>query len=512
MSRHIHFFRCTLLLVFILSSCTEVPDKKIEIKPLRNVVDIVGDDHANYTLGSYGNDMIQTPNLDKFADQGVRFVNAYANAPMCSASRQSVQTGQYPHASGVTLLFTSFSEEKITIADHLNQFGFKSAIIGKNHFNNGLNHGYDEKIDRRDYFKFLEENPPREVPDSIKVRPKWKPFRDHSRIWLNAEARPGDKYDADDIGTFYASKAVDFINENKDDRLLLWLGFHEPHSPFNFPVEYGNTFNPDDVPFPTGGQEDDEFIPLVFKDLTEEERKGIISAYYTSVKYLDKNIGMVLDGIKEAGLEDSTLVIYFGDHGYLLNHHKRFEKHMMWEEAVSAPLIIRAGNQKPVRMNHENLVEFVDIAPTIMDILNVPVMENQHGKSLKSFFIDKEVNHKEYVFSEFLADNKAMIKSDKWKYIFTSGKRDLQQGYETGNPRTGIRHRLYDQRNDPEETTDISGLDENQEIVKKMKDEMIKLFKETHPKADSLPEGLSKDEQLEWFCEPPEGNKGIDGK
>ena len=76
---------------------------------------IVGDDHANYTVGSYGNNLIQTPNLDKFAEQGVRFLNAYANAPMCSASRQSVQTGQYPHAAGVTLLFTSFPEEKITI-------------------------------------------------------------------------------------------------------------------------------------------------------------------------------------------------------------------------------------------------------------------------------------------------------------------------------------------------------------------------------------------------------------
>jgi len=500
-----YFYFTLLVIAIFLSSCEQKKEDKQELSHLRNVVVIVGDDHAKYTLGSYGNDLIQTPNLDRFAEQGVRFLNAYANAPMCSASRQSVQTGQYPHASGVTLLTTPFSEDKITIADHLHQVGFRSAIIGKNHFNNGLNHGYDLRIERGHYFKYLEENPARVVPDSIKVRPKWKPFRDHSRIWLNAEARPGDKFDADDIGTYYANRAVEFLNDNKDERLLLWLGFHEPHSPFNFPVEYGNTFDPKEVPFPTGGAEDDEFIPLV------DERKGIISAYYTSVKYLDKNIGIVLDGIRDAGLEDSTLVIYFGDHGYLLNHHKRFEKHMMWEEAVSAPLIIRAGNQKPVKLDFSNLVEFVDIAPTIMDILGVPSMENQHGKSLKPFFMGPDIDHKEYVFSEFLCDNKAMIKNDKWKYIFNSGKRDLQQGYETGNPPTGIRHRLYDQVNDPEETTDVSGSEENREILEKMKAEMIRLFKETHPSVEELPAGLSTDEQLEWFCEPPEGNKGIDG-
>jgi arylsulfatase A-like enzyme len=220
----------------------------------------------------------------------------------------------------------------------------------------------------------------------------------------------------------------------------------------------------------------------------------------------------VLDGLKNAGLDDETLVVYFGDHGYLLNHHKRFEKHMMWEEAVSAPLIIRRGNDPPVIASRDELVEFVDIVPTITDFLDVPSLDGAQGKSLRPFFSQDNVKHKDYVFSEFLADNKAMIRTNKWKYIFTSGKRDLQQGYETGNPPTGIRHRLYDQINDPKETTDVSERPENQKILQELKEKMVTHFKITHPETGSLPEGLSIDEQLEWFCEPPEGDANIEGK
>jgi choline-sulfatase len=480
--------------------------------PLRNVVVIVGDDHADHVLGALGNDLIRTPNLDRLSGEGILFSHAFANAPLCSASRQSLLTGKYPHATGVTLLTTSFPGDQETIADHLKDFGFTSAIIGKNHFNNRLNHGFDLKIERSDYIKFLENNPPRPVPDSIRVRPPWKPFRDPARIWLNAEALPGGYYDADDIGTYYAHRAIEFIENNKDHRFCLWLAFHEPHSPFNFPVEYAGSYDPGEVPFPRGSPEDDEFIPLVFKDLTEEERKGIISAYYTSVEYLDKNIGLVLQKLKDAGLADETLVIYLGDQGYLLNHHKRFEKHMMWEEAVKAPLIIRAGDQ-PVKSHRvDKMVEFIDVAPTIMDLLGVAPLQEAQGKSLRPFLKNDTLDFREEVFSEFLADNKAMVRTKKWKYIFTSGKHDLAQGYATGNPPTGIRHRLYNLTEDPGETHDVSSEPAYQEVLRSLQEKMLRIFQDTDPRAGDLPQGLSVEDQLSWFCEPPDDNPDLEAK
>lgn len=499
--------------IFLISACSRKGDSQQEKPgPLRNVVVIVGDDHADHVLGALGNDLIRTPNLDRLSGEGIVFSHAFANSPLCSASRQSLLTGKYPHATGVTLLTTSFPENQETIADHLENFGFTSAIIGKNHFNNKLNHGFDLKIERSDYFKFLENHPPTPVPDSIPVRPPWKPFRDPARIWLNADALPGGYYDADDIGTWYTHQAIDFIEHNKDNRFCLWLAYHEPHSPFNFPVEYAGAYDPDEVPFPHGSPEDDEFIPLVFKDLTEEERKGIISAYYASVEYLDKNIGLVLQKLEDAGLADETLVIYLGDHGYLLNHHKRFEKHMMWEEAVRAPLIIRAGDQPVPKHRRDEMVEFVDVAPTIMDLLGVSPLQEAQGKSLRPFLEKDQADFREVVFSEFLADNKAMVRTEKWKYIFTSGKHDLAQGYATGNPPTGIRNRLYDLEQDPGETHDVSSDPDNQDVLRSLQNKMLEIFQDTHPLAAELPEGLPVEEQLAWFCEPPDDNPDLNAK
>ena len=495
-------FIASSLLILLITGCSR-PEENPE-KPLKNVIVIIGDDHADHALGALGNKLIHTPNLDRLAGEGILFSNAFANSPLCSASRQSLLTGKYPHATGVTLLTTSFPGDQETVADHLKKYGFVSAIIGKNHFNNQLNHGFDVKIERKDYFQYLEANPPRPVPDSVSIRPPWKPFQDPARIWLNSEALPSGYHDEDDIGTWYASKAVEFIRENRDNRFCLWLGFHEPHSPFNFPVEYAETYDPEKMPLPEGTPEDDEFIPVVFRDLTDQEKKGIISAYYTSVEYLDKNVGLVLDGLEAEGLSGETLVIYLGDHGYLLNHHKRFEKHMMWEEAVKAPLIIKAGNRKGRVYPEASLVEFIDVAPTIMDFLGIHPLPSAQGRSLRPYFDTEIPISKEIVFSEFLADDKAMVRTRNWKYIYTSGRHDLAQGYETGNPPTGMRHRLYYLRDDPHETTDVSDVPGYQKEMETLQYKMLEIFKSTHPYAELLPEGLSLEEQLTWFCIPPD--------
>ncbi len=454
-----------------LTHCNPQPQTAEEITretPFQNIVYIIGDDHTTNVLGCYGNKLIRTPNLDRMAARGVRFSQAYANAPLCSASRQSMLTGRYPHAAGVTLLTTSFPEEQVTLADHLKNYDFATGIIGKNHFNNQLNHGFDYKIERNDYQTYLEENAPRAVPDSIRTRPPWKPFRDPASIWLNADHLPGGYYDKDDIGTYYANKVVDFINQHQDERFLLWVGFHEPHSPFNFPIEYAGKYDPADMPLPTGSAEDDRWIPEQFKDLTDEEKRGIIAAYYTSVEYLDKNVGIILDGLEAAGLDENTIVIYVGDHGYLLNDHKRFEKRMMWEPAVQAPLIIQTGGRYGEGHAIDNLTEFVDIAPTLTEAVGVDAITEAQRKILMPLLTGKTDQHKEYIFSEFLADNKAMVRNKEWKYIFRTGQRDLQQGYATGNPPPGITHRLYDEVNDPNETRNLANHPEYLEVVEKM--------------------------------------------
>jgi len=497
-------------LIFTASCQQKATPASPSFEPVQNILFLIGDDHSASVLGGYGNTLAQTPNLDRLAQQGIRFTNAFANAPMCSASRQSFLTGRYPHAAGVTLLRTSFPEEQVTLAEHLAERGFSTGAIGKMHFNNSGKHGFDFLVTRRDYFDHLESNPPREPASGTRVRPTWKPFRDPARIWLNAETLPGSYYDEDDVGTFYSMRALDFIRENQDERFCLFVGFHEPHSPFNFPIEFQGSFDPAEMPLPEGSPEDDRWIPAVFRDLTQEEKRGIVAAYHTSVQYLDKNVGLILDGLEELGLSEKTMVVYIGDHGYLLNDHKRFEKHTMWEAAVRAPLIVRARGLEPgVR---DALVEFVDLAPTFMESAGVEPMTTGQGRSLMHVLLDPDALHKGYVFSEFLADNKAMVRSSEWKYVFTSGKRDLGQGYATGFPPPGITHRLYDLESDPDETTDVSEDPRNSEVLANLKRELLDWFRRTDPRSSQVPDDMTIEEQLVAFCEPPDVGGDVSAK
>jgi choline-sulfatase len=183
----------------------------------------------------------------------------------------------------------------------------------------------------------------------------------------------------------------------------------------------------------------------------------------------------------------------------------------MWEEAVKAPLIIQAGDAYGRGRVIESLVEFVDLAPTLLDAVGVEDLPASQGKSLMPLLREKTGEHKEYVFSEFMADNKAMVRNERWKYIFTTGKHDLAQGYATGKGAPGITHRLYDLKTDPGETTNLADKPQYQDIKKKLQRAMIAWFKETYPK--KLPSDKNTiEEKLVWFCRPTEKNPDLDAK
>jgi arylsulfatase A-like enzyme len=504
----------TLAAVLAATACA--PARESERPSIRNVLVISADDHAAYAMGAYGNEVIRTPNLDRLATEGVRFERAYVNCPFCTPSRQSLITGKYPHGCGVTLLQTPLAEEQVTIADHLGALGFKTAAIGKMHFNSDLKHGFDFRIDAKDHDTYLRANPARKPPADQPYKPVWRPFRVPARDWLNADRlpgtgypRPGDAdnqglYDDDFLGTFYVRQAVDFMRTNRDERMCVWLSFYEPHSPFNFPIEFASKHAPSAIDLPETSPEDDRWIPAIFRDLSDADKRGITAAYYNSVAYLDSNVGRMLDALEEAGLSDSTLVAYISDHGYLLGHHGRFEKHMMWEEIVRVPMVIRYPGLAP--RAEPALVEMVDLAPTILDILGVDPMGGVDGRSLLGLLRGEATEHRDVVFSEYLHDNKAMVRTDRWKYVFTTGKADLALGYQTGRGPSGRDQRLYDMANDSRESLDLADDSQNAEVIGEMQAKMLDIFLRTHPRAPGLPGELTVEEQLEWFLEPPENH------
>ncbi len=478
-----------------------------------NLLFLIADDHAGYVLGADGNPRARTPNLDSLASESVRFARNYCNSPVCTPSRQSILTGQMPHAAGVTTLMTPLSDEKPTVAKQLLAAGYSTGVIGKMHWNRdsepGL-HGFEwAKADRAAYeWHSQSVKNPKPVPPEISTKPTWRPFRDPARIWLNADKYPYAGYEKDLRGTFIAEQGIEFIKEHKNHPFALWVSFNEPHSPFDFPVEDKDAIDPAGFPVPPIGRDDPPLIPLIFRDLSDDDKRGINAAYYTSVQYVDRNLGRVLRGLEELGLKDDTLVVYTADHGYCLGHHGRFEKHSLYDEPMRTPLILRFPGRFQGGRTINAMTESVDIPGTLLDLLEVEKLPIDHGRSLTGLLKGETSTHRDVVFSEYLENEEAAVRTGEWKFIFCSGKRERQDGYKTDNPTPGRYLRLYNLKKDPQELDNLAGKRGYEPVVETMKRYLLTRFLTTHPEAAQLPVELSRDERIEWFLRPrdtPEG-------
>jgi len=332
-----------------------------------NVLWICADDFAAYAYGAGGNTIARTPHLDRLAASGMRFDRAFCNAPVCTASRQSFITGRYPRSVGVTLLQTALPDSEITLAEMLHDAGYDTAAIGKMHFNSARNHGFDLRRDMGHHLKWMRLRGETRIDPRIAVLPVWRPFQDPARIWLNSSCLPFGCIDAEMPATWFAQEAEHYLAERRERPFFLMVSFYEPHSPFRFPVEYAGRHKPEEFPVIRPGPEDDWQIPEIFRDLSDREKQGIAAAYYTSVEYVDAKIGHVLEALEKSGQAENTIVIFTGDHGYMLGQHGRFEKHCCFEPAIRAPLIVRYPGHIAHGRSTNALTEFIDIVPTITE-------------------------------------------------------------------------------------------------------------------------------------------------
>jgi choline-sulfatase len=473
-----------------------------------NVLWICADDHAPYVCGAYGNKVVRTPHLDRLAASGLRFDRAFCNAPVCTASRQSFLTGRYPRTLGVTQLTTPLPAGTITLATLLRAAGYDTAAIGKMHFNSKLTHGFDERIDLPEHSRHLKARGARPIPRDVPVQPVWRPFRDPARVWLNSDCRPFGAVDADMAGTFFAEQAAAYLGKKRSRPLFLMVSFYEPHSPFRFPVEYRGRHRPDTFEVPRVGPEDDDQIPAIFRPLTRRDKQGILAAYYTSTEFMDKNVGVVLNALKRSGRADNTLVVYTGDHGYMLGQHGRFEKHCCFEPAVRSALLMRwPGTIKPGQ-HTSALVEFVDIAPTILQACKVPVPASIQGKSLLPLVRGTTRKHRDHVIAEYSENEEAMIRTERWKLIYSTGKRARKDGYATGRPLPGRTIRLYDLRSDPDEMTNLAGKPEQADRVKTLTRQLAEHMKRTARQPGLLPRTEDVHELLAHCLQPRDVTAG----
>jgi choline-sulfatase len=435
--------------------------------PRPNVVWICADDFTPAICGAYGNTIVRTPWLDRLASQGMRFDRAFCTCPLSTPSRQSFWTGRYPRSIGVTLSPTPLPDDEITLPVLLRRVGYETAAFGKTHYYWPRRHEFDVCVDWDEYQTWLEETGPRAPLSDGAVLGPWRPFVDPASVWLNSACLPYPAIDADMFGTFLATRAGQYLAGNKTRPFFLYVSTYETHSPFWFPLEFRGRHNPDEFRPPLVSPEDFSHLPPVFQELTEADKQGALAAYATSAEFLDKNVGLVLDALDRSSHADNTLVLFTSDHGYLLGQHGRFEKHCCLEPAVRAALLLRYPGVIPTGATSA-LVELIDLTPTILEWCGGPIPENLHGRSLVSLLQGQAASHREQVIAEYADNEEAMIRTERWKLIYSTGARRRVDGYALGPPTNCPLVKLYDLDRDPDEICNLAGQPEHQGRVEQM--------------------------------------------
>lgn len=326
-----------------------------------NVLIVTVDDMTYNSVGVFGCKVPGiTPNIDKLASTGMRFTNAFNNTAVCQPCRQSLLTGRYPHNNGAEG-FEPINMDVPTLTEQLKKVGYINGILGKE-----IHHQPIAKFSW-DYIPFV---------------------TDTDSIWRHGESR--------DPGLFHDYSARFFkMAKNEKKPFFLIANSHDPHRPFvgssEDTLEFGTRlrvtrqFRPDEV---------DVFGYL--PDIPDVRKE--VAQYYGSVYRADQNIGAVLTALQESGLADNTLVIFLSDHGAAFP----FAKSQCYFNSNKTPLIIQWPKKiRPGSVDSTHSISGIDLMPTVLDALGLPLVQNLDGRSYLPLLMGKKQNDRDYVFTTY---------------------------------------------------------------------------------------------------------------
>lgn len=331
-------FAFGFLLVINLAGCADQP---VDQNEKLNIILFVSDDHGTDALGCYGNPVIQTPNLDKLAEEGARFTNAYCTASTCSASRSVILTGKFSHATGhyghahSYHHFSTYDTIK-ALPTYLEQAGYHTARIGKYHL----------------------------APESV---------YNFNQV-IQADAR----------NTVQMAENCREVIEN-DQPFFLYFCTDDPHR--GAPTDKDSWAAPNSFGNKEGGYEGvqetvyhpDEILVPDFLPDTPESREEL-AQYYQSVSRIDQGFGRLLEILEESGKAENTLIIYISDNGIAFPGAKT----TTYDPGIQLPCIIKAPGQNEKGVVKDEMISWVDLTPTILDYAALqPENMYFHGRSFK---------------------------------------------------------------------------------------------------------------------------------
>jgi len=409
-------------------------------------------------LNAYGKSFMHTPAIDRLAATGVTFVRAYANVPVCGASRASMMTGLRPTSERFLTYHTRVDEDAPgvpTLAGWFRQAGYTTISLGK------VLHHSDDAVDS------WSETPWDPQNDSLPGYRKWRNYLVEENIREDMK-KDGDipAYEAPDVDddAYFdgkvALRAMEYLQRfaRDEEPFFLAVGFVKPHLPFNAPKRYWDLYPEESVsspvsqPFPEtapsqawhtwGELRRYAGVPKGDAPVPEDLARTLVRGYRAATSYSDAQVGRVLDELERLGLSENTIVVLWGDHGFSLGEHGLWVKHSPFELANRIPLIVRApGAGSGVA---QSLVESIDIYPTLVELAGLPAPDHLQGESLARALANPGAALKDAVFTRW--QNSDTIRTDRYHY---TEWRD-RNGRVTGRM-------LYDHARDPGELRNVVG-------------------------------------------------------
>ncbi len=407
----------------------------------RNVLFISTDDMCN-RLSCYGVPVIKSPNLDRLAQNGVRFDHHYCQYPLCSPSRTSLMTGLAPDTTGIVENQTYFRDrlpQAVTIPQLFRKNGYFTARAGKIfHYNNPTEIGtpglddapsWEKTANPVGYDRFHDEGlvkyfVPHPTPHSIltphgTVGTPVPPRRGHSGAPLHGGIGPsgtiriaqdgctpilpqspygdlgiamaGHPSDGDDtITTDYmvAESVIAMMEEHKNDPWFLGAGFFRPHVPFIVPAKYYDMYSPDQMEIPPFDPSELNLAPRIaytFMDqnMTAQQHREALRGYYAAISWVDAQVGRLLDALERFGLAENTTIVFWADHGFMVGEHGQWQKRMLFEPSVRVPCLIAGAGVQATGTGCKRTSEHLNLYPTLAEMCQLQgIPANLQGRSL----------------------------------------------------------------------------------------------------------------------------------
>ena len=428
-----------------------------------NVLFIIADD-LNCDLGSYGNLVVKTPNIDRLAKRGVLFENAHNQYPLCGPSRASFLTGLYTNQTKITknnMSLRNSVPDVISLGQRFRQQGYQSVRIGKMfHYDNPSSIGTSGNDDIYSWDQTI--NPyGLDKIEEYKINTLTPRKYGGTLSWLAADG--DDEEQTDGIGATEAIKKLDYFAKSKIP-FFLAVGFFRPHTPFVAPKKYFDLYDREKIEIP---EISDDYLATLPKpaaksirakknqlDLEKELAQEIKEAYYATISFVDAQVGRLISHLEESGLDENTIIVFTSDHGYHMGEHGHWQKQTLFENATRVPLIISAPNLKNKGLISNSPVELIDLYPTLMDLTNIKKPQHLVGKSLSPIMNNINASVRGSALTRWR--NGYSIKTNRYRLTKWGANGEL--GYE-----------LYDHKNDKEELINLARNQNYNKVVDSLK-------------------------------------------